>query len=173
MSSITFSLPQGWTRTNCNSIDEALAAKRCKDLVKDVTTALENYSDTLVSYDNGESDYCPELNRVIALKVADRYRYCISDVDLSYSEDKSKLLRGEIRSTGEGYTAISKAEPASDGSTVFARSIEFTDSNGTQNHQDISVQMNADGTLSMLLDQGDVPAGMSTYVRSIHVQSGG
>lgn len=173
MSSISFRLPDGWKRSNCQTIDEALVAKRCKDLVKDVASALENYSDSLASRDNGDDDYCPDANHVIALKQSDRNGYCVSDVDLSYSDDRGHLVRGEIRSTAEGYSVTSKAEPCSDGTTTFTRVIDFTDDNGTRNEQNISVQMNAEGTLSILSDQGNVPANLSYYVKNIHVPSKG
>lgn len=173
MANISFRLPEGWNRFNCQSIDEARVAKRCRDLVGDVTGALETYSDTMITRDNGEADFCPEPNRVISLQVSDRYGEAYSDVDLSYSEDKSKLLRGEVRSKSEGFTAISKVEPNPDGSTTFSRMIEYADNSGVRSEQDISVQMNPDGTLSMICDQGQFPSNCAYSVRTLHAKSVG
>ncbi|MFN8614159.1 MAG: hypothetical protein U0931_41900 [Vulcanimicrobiota bacterium] len=171
MSSINFRLPQGWDRHNCQSIDEAKASKRCQDIVRDVSLAVATYSDTVVNMDNQEGDYCPDVNRVIALRVADRYGDGASDVDLTFSQDKARLLGGEIRTSYDGYQAISKVESADDGSMTFSRTIEHDDGSTVQNEQNVSVQVNADGTLTMLSDMGRLPGGMSSVLSNIHVQS--
>jgi len=63
-------LPANWGVNQAQNIDDALLAKRCKDLVSDVSGTLNSYADYAAPQDSQAEDYCPEVNRVIMLGVS-------------------------------------------------------------------------------------------------------
>lgn len=171
--SVSLKLPTNWG-VNCSySIDDALVAKRCKSVVREVSAAVHCFADQVVSKDNTADDYCPDANRVIALGLSNETRgRCPSNVDMSFSDDKSQVLNAEVRSKNESYRAVSKMEQNGD-SVIFSRQIEMADPNDStlfNTEEDVRVQVNADGTLTMLQDNGQVPANMDYYVKAVHCQ---
>ena len=172
MSTISVRLPANWGVNQAQTIDDALVAKRCKDLVSDVSGALNSYADFAAPQDNQAEDYCPEINRVIMLGVSQGR--VASHLDLTFNAEKTQVLEGEVRTENNGYKAISKVEQNGD-PLVFTRQIDGPDGNSPSNYQSeeqISVQVNPDGTLTLLQDQGQPPANLEYYTKALHCKSG-
>jgi len=170
--SVSLKLPTNWGANCSYSIDDALIAKRCKDLVKQVSGAVNTFADRVIAQDNTADDYCPDQYRVISLGMTDGRNRTNSNVDLSFTEDKTQVTDVEIRTKNEGYRAVSKMEQSGD-SVIFSRQIESVDPNDStmfNTEEDVRVQVNADGTLTLLQDNGRIPVNMEYYVKAIHCQ---
>lgn len=170
--SVSMKLPANWGTNRSYSIDDALIAKRCKDVVRQVSAAVTSFADRAIAQDNTADDYCPDANRVIALGMGDGRNRSVSNVDLTFTPDKSLVTDAEVRTKNEGYRAVSKMEQSGD-SVVFSRQIESVDPNNATSfntEEDVRVQVNADGTLTLLQDNGQVPVNMDYYVKAVHCQ---
>lgn len=168
MPQISVRLPQNWGVSNARTIDDAVTVKRCKDLVRDVSGALSTFADHALPQDNKADDYCPDDNRVIMLGV--NLASVVSHVDLTFSDDKTQLLEGEVRTENTELRATSKVERSGD-VVVFSRQLETPDANSPSNFQveeNISVHVNPDGTLTLMQDQGKIPKNMDYYTNSLH-----
>jgi len=171
MATISTRLPS-LGKNSSNNIDDALAYKRSRDLVTDVSATMDAFTDRVFKTDNSEADFCLDKDHVIHLGLLDSNGYVNSNVDMTFDSSKSQLLRGEVRSARENFRMVSKFEQSGDG-WILTRTIESKDANspnGYQNEEEMSVQVNADGTLSMVQDQGKPPAA-DYYLNSIHCKS--
>lgn len=172
--SVSLKLPANWGVNRSYSIDDALVAMRCKSVVREVSAAVYSFADLVVSKDTTDDDYCPDANRVIALALSESRSDTLSNVDISYTDDKSQVTDAEVRSKNEGFRAVSKMEQNGD-SVIFSRQIESVDPNNStmfNTEEDVRVQVNSDGTLTMLQDHGRIPSNLNYYVKAIHCQEG-